>query len=227
MFIVRRSRRLRKNFLRYRKKRIDYSKYIKDFYLEGGLAYISCNVKEYYDIIDCYSVPDYEWLNAKFARFVEENAYYIPTEYPIVLEICGVRFSDAQQACIRETITDYYSLKLGDKQLALDANKSKSFLLIGMGVLLFFIVGALQTFRVFTSSTLMETFFILFWFFVWEFGDCALLDRMDLQQEKIQSAQLASIKVIFSEHFHDAPVDAKTQKALMESIYTEESAYAG
>ena len=133
MLFDRRSRRLRRTARRFKKKTIDYSKYIKDFYIEKGVAFISCNVKGYYDIIDEHSVPEYEWLNHSFARFVEENAYYIPNTYPIVLEICGTHFSEAQQQRITETILDYYALQLGDKQLDLDMNLKKSVILLLMG----------------------------------------------------------------------------------------------
>ncbi|MBR2546489.1 MAG: hypothetical protein IKE93_10040, partial [Erysipelotrichaceae bacterium] len=89
--------RLEKNKKSFRKMKIDYYRYVKDFYLEDGLAYISCNVNDYNDIINPYSVEGYEWLNESFARFVESNAEYIPVEYPIVLEICGKNFSDQQK----------------------------------------------------------------------------------------------------------------------------------
>ena len=119
--ISRRSR-LEKNKRRIRRMKVDYNKYVKDFYLEDGLAIISCNVNGYYDIIDRYSVEGYEWLNDSFARFLESNAFYIPFEYPIVLEICGTKFNRKQREVITETIHDYYELKLGDKQMELNDN---------------------------------------------------------------------------------------------------------
>ena len=67
---IRKSRRsrLEENKRRIRKMKIDYNRYVKDFYLEDGIAVISCNVSDYYDIIDRYSVEGYEWLNEHFAR---------------------------------------------------------------------------------------------------------------------------------------------------------------
>ena len=110
----RKSRRLKENLKQFRRKSVDLDKFVKDFYVENGLAYISCNVNDYYDIIDKYSVDGYEWLNGSFTRFVEENANYVPTEYPIVLEICNHIFTKKQRDCIEETIADYYALKMGD-----------------------------------------------------------------------------------------------------------------
>ena len=94
-FTKRKSRRQIQNLKNLSKKSVDVGKFVKDFYVEKGLAYISCNVGGYNDIIDRYSVKGYEWLDESFARFIEENAIYIPPEYPIVLEICGVPFTDS------------------------------------------------------------------------------------------------------------------------------------
>ena len=62
---------------------------MREIYIENGLAFISCKVKSINDIVDRYSVDGYEWLDESFARYIESNAAYIPTEYPIVLEIIG------------------------------------------------------------------------------------------------------------------------------------------
>ena len=63
MFFTRRkSRRQKQNLKNLSKKSVDVGKFVKDFYVEKGLAYISCNVNSYYDVIDRYSVKGYEWL---------------------------------------------------------------------------------------------------------------------------------------------------------------------
>ena len=51
------TRRMRRNLSHFRRKKVDISKYIKDYYVDNELAYISCNVDSYDDIIDHYSVP--------------------------------------------------------------------------------------------------------------------------------------------------------------------------
>ncbi|MBQ2217873.1 MAG: hypothetical protein II418_02940, partial [Firmicutes bacterium] len=124
-FTKRKSRRQIQNLRKLSRKNVDLGKFVKDFYVEKGLAYISCNVSGYNDIIDRYSVKGYEWVEESFARFVEENAIYIPPEYPIVLEICGHRFTEAQKTTIEETILDYYALKMGDVQMSIQANNRR------------------------------------------------------------------------------------------------------
>lgn len=211
------SRRLRQNLKQFSQKRVDVSKYIKDFYVENGLAYISCNVSGYYDIIDRYSVDGYEWLSEPFTRFVETNAIYVPTEYPIVLEICGHHFSRREKQKIEEAVADYYALKMGDTQLALEANTSKSLILLIFGIIftiiLFMIGNSL-------SDTMYEAIALFFWFFLWEFFDCAWFERRDLREAKTDAAQMASIKVIFKEVFTDDPVP--DEEEILDEIFEEE-----
>ena len=42
-------------------------------------------------------------------------AYYIPVEESIVLEICGHKFTEQEQALIKRVLKQYFGLKLGDK----------------------------------------------------------------------------------------------------------------
>lgn len=220
MPMSRRSRRLRKNLRSFRRKRVDYSRYVKDFYLESGLAYISCNIGRYYDVIDRYSVEGYEWLNSRFAEFVETNAYYIPVAYPIVLEICGGNLSEKQKAAIEEAVADYYALKLGDQQLSLNDNTRRSMILFFFGLLFAGVVWLLKSTQVFGS--IKEMILILFWFFTWEFANLAWLERSDLSLARTEAAQLASIKVVFKEEFIDQPVDHDVAQQIISEIIDEE-----
>ncbi len=210
------SARLRKNLRHFSRKRVDVSKYVKDFYVENGLAYISCNVTGYGDIIDPYSVKDYEWLNDSFARFIESNATYVPTEYPIVLEICGTSFSQEQKDVIEATIADYYALKLGDCQLVLEENARKSWTLLIMGVLFALLINTGVGFLKIVPA-LSEASFIFYWLFLWEFVDCAWFERRELVSARVDAAQMASIKVIFKPIFVDSPVPDET--SVIEEIF--------
>ena len=218
----RKSRRLRENLKKFSKKSIDLDKFVKDIYVDNGLAYISCNVTGYYDIIDRLSVQGYEWINGHFARFVEQNANYIPTEYPIVLEICGHRFTKSQQDTIEETIADYYALKMGDTQMALEKNKGRAIFLMVMALVFAIMVYATSRFSGGVLNVLVEIVFILFWVFVWELADCLLFDRRDLKEARTEAAQLASVKVTFQLQFEDGPVEPAEEKAIIQEIFEDE-----
>ena len=218
----RKSRRLRENLKKFRKKSIDLDRFVKDIYVENGLAYISCNVTGYYDIIDRLSVDGYEWINGHFARFVEQNANYIPTEYPIVLEICGHRFTESQKAAIEETIADYYALKMGDTQMALEKNKSRAIFLVILALIFAGFVFVSSRFSGGILNVIVEVVFILFWVFVWELTDCLLFDRRDLKEARTEAAQLASVKVTFKPQFIDEPVKPSEEKAIIREIFEDD-----
>jgi len=214
------SRRLKRNLRRFRTKSVDVAKFVRELYVDHGLAYISCNVNDYNDIIDKYSVEGYEWLNESFARFVEENANYVPTEYPIILEICGKKFNKKERECIEETIADYYALKMGDVQLALENNRNKSLFLLGLGILsalIFFIIS-----RAAINTVLSEMSVIFFWIFIWDFAETAIFDRADLIEDRTEAAQIASMKVTFQVEFEDGPVEPEEEKAILKEVFEED-----
>lgn len=216
-----RSNRTRRHIRHFQKKRIDYAKYIDDFYLDEGLAYISCNVTDFHDVIDDYSVEGYEDLNPSFISYIEQNAHYIPVEYPIVLEICGGRFNAAQQKTITETVEDNFALKLGDAQLDLDGNRSKALKLLILGIMSFIVVSLLGRLAQ-IAETIYEALLIPFWFFLWEFGDLLWWDRGELLERKTEAARLASIKVVFKDRFRDDHDGEEVTQEIFEEVFSEE-----
>ena len=199
---------------------MDLGKFVKDFYVERGLAYISCNVNGYYDIIDRYSVKGYEWIEESFARFVEENAIYIPPEYPIVLEICGHRFTKEQQTCIEETILDYYALKMGDVQMSIQSN-NRRILFLFLLALVFAIFLYVVLMLPHIPKVLSEAVFVLFWMALWDATEFFFVDGRDLQEEKLEAAQLASMAVTFYEKFEDGPAEPEVVQQIMEEMKEE------
>lgn len=191
------SERLRKNLKQLKKKKIEGEKYVKDFYIENDLAFIACNVKRFNDIIDPFSTAGYEWPNKDFLYFVESNAQYIPVEYPIVLEINGKTFTEKEKNTIRETLHDYYALKMGDAQLAISANRRKAFSLLITGFVSS--LGVQLVNKISPGLPLREAIVMLFWLFLWEGLDCLILDGKNLKEKKTEAAQMANIVVNFKD----------------------------
>ena len=104
---------------------------------------------------------------------------------------------------IEETVSDYYALKLGDAQLTLERNMTKS---IFLGVILVLALIAMTALSKIVSTTISETIIVLFWFALWELLDNAVFDRLELLDDKRDAAQMASIKILFMEKFKDTPV---------------------
>ncbi len=192
------SERLKKNLKQLKKKKIEGEKYVKDFYIEKDLAFITCNVKKFNDLIDPFSATGYEWPNNDFLHFIESNAEYIPIEYPIVLEINGKTFTEKEKNIIRETIHDYYALKMGDAQLAIGANIRKGITLLITGATASF--GVQFVSKITTNGLpLREAIVMLFWLFLWEGLDCLILDGKKLKEKKTEAAQMANITITFKD----------------------------
>ena len=221
MLFDRKARRRWNNYRRFSRKRVDLDKFVKDFYVDNGLAFISCNVRGYYDIIDRYSVEGYEWLDSSFTRFIEENARYIPAEYPIVLEICGHRFSRKQEEYIEETVADYYGLKMGDTQIELARNRNR---LIVLAVFAVSFAGLMTLYGGILGKTgvLKEAVLVLFWLFVWELADGALFERTTLMQARTEAARLASVKVTFQLKFEDNPIEEEEKENILEEVFEDD-----
>ena len=54
--------------------------------------------------------------------------------------------------------------------------------------------------RLTNSEYLLELPLIMMWFFIWEYGDLAWLDRWDLDTARLEAGQLANAKIIFNEN---------------------------
>ena len=184
-----------KNLKRFKSAKFNYAKFVKNYYIDKGEAYISAKVSSIDDVISKYSTKDYEWINPEFANYIEESAYYIPIEESITIEICGGHFSHDEQELIKRVLKDYCGLKLGDKFFDVDINKHKSFILFLFGIISLGIFAILSKFSLIT--TLNEIVLLLFWFFLWEYADLGWIERSNLQLERLEAGQLSTAKIVF------------------------------
>ena len=194
----RKSSRAKRNLKKFKSAKFNYARFVKDYYIENGNAYISAKVTCIDDIVSRYSLEDYEWINSEFAEYIENSAYYIPVEESVIIEICGHKFSEKEKEIIKRVIKDYFGLKLGDKIIDLDINRNKSNRLLLLGILSVGLVFLAS--RLTNSEYLLELPLIMMWFFIWEYGDLAWLDRWDLDTLRLEAGQLANAKIIFNEN---------------------------
>ena len=197
--ITKRDERTKRNLRKYRKTKFNYENFISEYYVDDdGKAYISTKVSSITDIISKHSIKDYEWVNPDFIHYVEDMAYYIPVEESIVLELCGHRFSEKEQALIRRVLTQYFGLKLGDAIIDINIMKKKSMILLVFGIISILLFMLLNIINV--IPTLAEIIAIGLWFFLWEYLDLRFLNGSDLAVKKLEAAQLANVKIIFNEN---------------------------
>ena len=195
MIFKKMSKKNKRNLKKFKSAKFNYAKFVKNYYIEKGAAYISAKVNSIDDIISKYSIKDYEWINSDFANYLEESAYYIPMEESIIIEICGGNFSDEQKELITKVIKDYFGLQLGDKIMDLEINKKRSTILLFFSLFGILLVAMLNRFDI--IGTVAELFIFILWFFLWEYGEMAFLNRSDLQEQKLEAGQLSTAKIVF------------------------------
>lgn len=201
------SKKTKRNLKKFKSAKFNYAKFVKNYYIDKGAAYISAKVNSIDDIVSKYSIKNYEWINSDFASYLEESAYYIPMEESIVIEICGGNFSEDQKDLITRVIKDYFGLQLGDKIMDLDINRKRSNILLGFSIFGILLVAMLNKFNI--IGTVAELFIFILWFFLWEYGEMAFLDRSELQEQKLEAAQLSTAKIVFL----DKEVNSETKKS--------------
>ncbi len=200
------SKKTKRNLKKFKSAKFNYAKFVKNYYIDKGAAYISAKVNSIDDIISKYSIKDYEWINSDFVSYLEESAYYIPMEESIVIEICGGNFSEEQKDLITKVIKDYFGLQLGDKIMDLDINRRRSNILLGFSLFGILLVAMLNRFDI--IGTVAELFIFILWFFLWEYGEMAFLDRAELQEQKLEAAQLSTAKIVFLDQ--ETNIETKT-----------------
>lgn len=187
------SKRIQKNLKRFKNADFNFRKFVKNYYIEKGYAYISAQVNSIEDIVSRFSTKGYEWINEEFATYVEESAYFIPVEEAIILEICGPEFTDEEKEIIEKVIKDYFGLRLGDKILDLQFNMKKAIALALFGVISFAGAVLLTHFKI--VEIVFEIPLVLIWFALWECMDVVLFERYELKIQKLDAGQLSSLKI--------------------------------
>lgn len=188
------------NLRRFRKTKFNYKKFVKRYYIENDDAYISAKVNGYDDIINRFSVKNYEWINKDFVQYVEDSAYHIPEENRIILSICGCKFTNEQQTTIRRVILDYFGLQMEDRDSDLVNNRK----VIGRTMLGTCLAGALYAFiastRIYNLSVVIPDILqCVFWVFIWETVSKMVLDRKNLIEEKLFAGQLSAMEIQFED----------------------------
>lgn len=195
MFTFKKTKKVLNNIKKFNKKKFNYNKYVKEFYVEKGIAHVYANVTSYDDIISRYSVKNYEVLNDDFINYLEQVTYYIPIVYPVVLSIEGYKFSLEEEKIIEEKVKEYFGLKLSDATMNLKENRRKSLILLLVSFLTWSLLSLFNYFNI--AEIFMEAYLVIIWFFLWTFAEFEFIDRPKLKYDKLDMAQLASMKIVF------------------------------
>lgn len=165
-------------------------------FLKDGVAYIPCYAGGIEDIISKFSTRRCVSLDSEFTDYVVSSLQCVPTKYPVVLEIHGPRFTDAEKKIIVDTITAEGDSALG---LSIQENKQHRVYFWGMAIgtvvsgVLLAVLGKLL------DDIPQEFFYVLFWLFADSLVRYIFIEREDYREQRIGAGRIASLKVEFVE----------------------------
>ena len=187
---------------------------VKREFVSNGIGTIPIRVKDYYEVINAYSVKGVETLDFDFVEVLDLAASVMPEECPLVLNIVEDVLSDEERETITETIQDYYAYQLGIVEKKVKRHVER-FILMSVGLVL---TAGLLWLSQGMGELSREILFVLFWFFGDALFDYLLLTGHDLREEKRLAGRLASIKVEFSKAFDDSDYTDKEVNDLYSEI---------
>ena len=187
---------------------------VKRDFVSNGIGTIPIRVKDYYEVINAYSVKGVETLDFDFVEVLDLAASVMPEECPLVLNIVEDVLSDEERETITETIQDYYAYQLGILEKKVKRHKER-FIFMSVGLVL---TAGLLWLSQGMGELSREILFVLFWFFGDALFDYILLTGHDLRKKKRLAGRLASIKVEFSKAFDDSDYTDKEVNDLYSEI---------
>ena len=201
--------------LRLMTKRVDYDKAVHYYFIDNGVAYVTCKVHGLYDIICRYCVPGYDILSDEFSNYLERITEHIPDKYPLVLEITGHRFSKEEQTRIEDAIWTQFELRMGYAQ-----KKQQSILFRILWFAIFFILSMFVMFGKggIQNEVVDEIMFVVFWFFGDRLIEYILLDERDVSARRMKMGQLLSMKVVFTEKYSDEDLTDNEAEAIRNEV---------
>jgi len=165
--------------------------------MKDGIAYLPCRVDGLSDIISKFSVKNCDSLDGEFKDYILDFVDCIPEEYPIVLEICGPKFTEDEKKQIIELMASETDYLLGKTEAENRHHRIVFWWMavgtIGSGILLALIKNVIN------DDIPLEFFYVLFWLFADAFVRYLFIENDDYKNEKIRAGRLASMKVEFVE----------------------------
>ncbi len=183
----------RKQFL-YQRSYLD--RRLQHDVMEDGIAYVPCRVQSMGDIISKFSVGGVECLNSEFLNYILEYADFIPSEYPMVLDLYGPSFTPEEKKIIRETVAADMDYLLGKTEETIHRRRRRMAGMIAGTV----ISGAVLTFaKQWWYEIPLELLYVIFWLFADSFVRYLFIEKLDFREEKIRMGRLAGLQVRFTE----------------------------
>lgn len=202
-------------------KKIHTAELLSRIMVHDDTGYIVLQASSVTDVISSYSVRGYEYLNSEFKGLLDKFIEFLPDTFPVILEITGCDFTEAEQEQVQNAIWheyeyDYLAENRDMKKTILRAASSLLFSLIFLSYLYFWNPTGLVV--------------DLIWIPLWTFLDSViclfLYDLPGSRKNKRRFIQKQTMKLLFSKTYEDDdPPEQKIQEyhsAILENTSDEE-----
>lgn len=163
-----------------------------------GIAHIGYKVAGVEDIVNQYSIENYELLNPDFESYMGRIIDYIPEKTPIILEIIGGNLSIDEQSRADNAVWNHYLLKLTDAKLKIKRSLTRTFwyfLSIFASALLIYYSSSDKF-----SDLATQFLYLPIWYFAYRVLTYPIFDCIPLMRQIKKLKQLAAIKLKFSQN---------------------------
>lgn len=165
-------------------------KFSKEKYIdENGTANIDVYPDELYS-----KLSGGEDINGEIVDYIESQAYFIPTEYPLNIRLHGVKEEEREK--FTKKIKEHYWIRLADTKDDLRRNGIISLVLLLVGIALylayFLVLIAFENQPIFNEILSVSATFS-----VWEAVDYFMINRSALRIKQLHIAQLALLKTSY------------------------------
>ncbi len=160
-------------------------------------AQIDVILNDDFPIFDTLAPKKYGMLNPSIYQYIDEQIYFIPSEYDVTINFVGKTLSPLERQQIEKAIQEHYNLQVYDKVDDIKRNRW-----LGIFLLIFGIIAlGLYFFMTISNHNLivLEIISIVGTFSIWEAVDCWLIQGHERRVSLHNALQMAHLKITFDE----------------------------
>lgn len=147
------------------------------------------------ELFDPMAPAEYGKLNPEIYNYIDEQAYFVPSEYNITVRFSGRKLSAQQQKQVDAAIHEHYNLQVYDKVDDIRRNRRLGIFLLVFGAIALAAYFFLTLY--YNQDVFLEIVSIVGTFSVWEAVDCWLIQGHERKVELNNALQMATLKTEF------------------------------
>lgn len=177
-------------------KKYSNKRFVERRLQSDGTVQIDVVLPEDFNVEAPLAPSAYGLLNSEIYNYIDEQVYFVPSEYDIKVNFTGKQIPTEEQIQISESLHDHYNLQVYDKLDDIRRNRLLGIFLLAFGALAL----ALYFFLRLSNNNLLvlEIISIVGTFSVWESVDCWLINGHERKIELNNALQMALTKVLFN-----------------------------